>query len=368
MIPKVAFVVDALPGLGGSEKVLLAALELFPDAPIFTLVYNHLAFANTTIAARKVITSFIDRLPLVRTHYRKYLPLMPGAIEQFDLSAYDIILSFSYAVAHGVRTRPGQLHLSYTHTPMRYAWRGIDLNGTYNPANHFTDLLFRSFRAWDVEAVRRVDHLAAVSHWISEWIRRAYGRDSQVIYPPVDIERFHPQPVRNKYYITVSRLVRHKRIDLIVEAFKQLNLPLMIIGEGPEYSRLVRQASPNIQFLGFQNDSVVADLLNHARGFICACEEDFGIAAVEAQAAGCPVIAYQKGGAGETVLDGKTGLLFTTQKVDDLVETVVRFESGAHRFDIHELQRNAARFSKSCFQKEFERFVRNAWESGVGEV
>ena len=355
MTPKVALVVDALPGLGGSEKVSLAVAELFPAAPIYTLVYNRQAFAHTCLADHQVTTSFIDRLPFARTQYRKYLPLMPHAIEQFDLSAYDIILSFSYAVAHGVRTRPGQLHLSYTYTPMRYAWRGIRPDGTHGPAGRLVNLLFRSFRTWDVAAAARVDHFAAVSHWIGDWISQVYGRAAKVIYPPVDIERFQPQPERDEYFVALSRLVPHKRLDLIIEAFNRLKLPLLVIGEGPERRRLFRLACPNIRLMGFQNDDTVANLLSQARGFICATDEDFGIALVEAQASGCPVIAYGKGGALETVQDGQTGLFFEDQSAESLIDAVERFEQNS--FDPHACVQNTARFSKAQFQEEFKMFV-----------
>jgi len=358
--PKVAFVVDALPGMGGAEKVLMASMELFPAAPIYTMMYHRQAFAGTPLASRRVLTSFIDRLPFIQTQYRKYIAMMPKTIERFDLSGFDVILSFSYAVANGVRTKPGQLHLSYTHTPMRYAWRGIHPDGTRRPVSPPVNMIFKSFRAWDSAAAARVDQFATVSCWIQECIQQVYRRDAQVIYPPVDIERFRPLPVREKYYVALSRLVPHKRIDLIVESFKRIKLPLVVIGLGPEFKRLSQEASPNIQFLGSQDDETVEKLLDQARGLICATEEDFGIAMVEAQAAGCPVIAYAKGGALETVKEYQTGLFFSEQTPESLIDAVERFEQIACTFDLQQLISNARRFSKQRFQQELLAFISNA--------
>jgi glycosyltransferase involved in cell wall biosynthesis len=286
-------------------------MDLFPKAPVYTLVYDRAAFENSPIALRQVFTSYLDLLPAAHTQYRKYLPLMPHAIQQFDFREFDVVISFSYALAHGVIIQPGQMHLSYTYTPMRYAWRHFGLNGMKKSHTKLLDFLFLTFRRWDSTAVSHVGHLSSVSHWIKHWVQRVYQRDSTVIYPPVEVERFSPQDQREEYYMTVSRLVAHKRVDLIVEAFNQVKLPLLVVGEGPERSRLERNARTNICFLGFQADVQVASLLNRARGYICACEEDFGISMVEAQAAGCPVIAYGQGGALEIIKVGQTGIFFS---------------------------------------------------------
>ena len=357
MKPKVAFVVDALTAMGGGERVVLHALDLFPDAPLYTLVYNPAAFANTSIAAHPVVSSIIDHLPHSRTRYRSYLPLMMFAIKQFDLSQFDLVISFSYAVAHAVRMRPGQRHLSYTYTPMRYAWRNYSIYGVLPPDNRLVRSFLNFFRKWDAEAVAQVDHFAAVSRDIAGWIHHAYQREAEVIYPPVELHRFQPHRPREKFFITVSRLVAHKHIDLIVEAFSALKLPLVIVGEGPELSRLRRIASPNISFTGYQPDYVVSDLLGRARAYVSAAEEDFGIAIVEAQAAGCPVITYQKGGALETVLDGKTGLFFKEQTADSLCDGVERFMQSRNTFHENILVANAQRFSAERFKDEFSRFT-----------
>jgi len=351
----IAVVVDALPGLGGAEKVLMSALELFPDAPVYSLIYNREAFASSPLADRQVTTSFIERLPFSRSHYRSYLPFMPLAIRSFDLSAYDTILSFSYAVANGVQVAAGQKHLSYTYTPMRYAWSDIGRDGKHRPPSPLLDGFFRCFRAWDVAAANHVEKFASVSDWISRLIQHAYRRPSTVIYPPVEVERFRPQTVRENYFVTVARLVPHKRIDLLVEAFNRMGLPLIIIGDGPEYTGLARRAAGNIRFLGFQPDSVVESLLGRARAYVCPSIEDFGIAMVEAQAAGCPVIAYGKGGAREIVIENQTGLFFDEPTPESLIEATQKFSQM--RFSVHDCSRNAARFNRQRFLSELKGFV-----------
>jgi glycosyltransferase involved in cell wall biosynthesis len=356
----VAFVVDALPVMGGSEKVLLAAIELFPRARIYTLLHRPEKFLGTPLEGRDIVTSFINHLPFARSAYRKYLPLMPGAIEAMDLDGHDLVISFSYAVAHGARVRAGAKHLSYNFTPMRYAWRDLGLDGGRRPGNPMLHWLMQRFRSWDQRAADRVDRFAAVSGATAERIRRAYRREAQVIYPPVELERFRPSPRRDDYYVTIARLVPHKRLDLIVEAFSQMRLPLVVVGEGPEYGRLKRSAGASVRLLGRQPDAVVADLLARARGFVCAAEEDFGIAIVEAQAAGCPVLAYGRGGALETVQEMRTGLFFGEQSLIGLMGAVERFEQMADGFDPDDLTANAKRFSKSRFQEEFSAFVAGA--------
>ena len=349
---------DALAGIGGGERVFLSALELFPGAPVFTLTYVPQVFRDTLVARHPVRPTFIDRLPLAHTHYRTYLPLMPLAIERIDLREFDLVVSFSYAVAHGVRMMmPGQRHISYTHTPLRYAWRNYKIGERLAHDQWLVNWFFRYFRRWDLRSVRQVDQFAAVSRDIAGWIQRVYRREARVIYPPVDLERFQPQHPRDGSYITVSRLVAHKRIDLIVKAFSRLKLPLTIIGDGPELPRLRRMAAPNINFMGYQSDRVVAQCLNRARAFVSASQEDFGIAMVEAQAAGCPVITLGKGGALETVLEGKTGLFYAQQTPESIIEAVERFEPLAASFSPADLVANVQRFGKERFLKEFAIFA-----------
>lgn len=355
--PRTAFVIDALPALGGGEKVLFTGLEAYPEADVFTLVYNKGAFTSSPLANREIRTSYLDTLPLVHRHHRLFLPLMPSAIERFDLREYDRIVCFSYAVAHGVQNYNGARHVSYTYTPMRYAWTDLNINGQLTRKNFLVDGFMRAFRTWDRRAAARVHRFASISRAVSGRIRRAYGRKAPVIYPPVEVARFQPCLERGDYYITVSRLVAHKRIDLLVEAFSRLNLPLVVVGDGPELPRLKKAANSNIQFLGYESDQKVVELLSKARGFVCAAEEDFGIAIVEAQAAGCPVLAYGRGGALETVIEGSTGLFFTEQSPAGLIEAVERFERTVSSFCVEDMQRNARRFSKERFLREFKRFV-----------
>ncbi len=355
--PRVAFVIDALPSLGGGEKVLFTALEAYPQADIFTLVYNEEVFKHTPLANKKVNTSFINLLPLAHSHHRGFLPLMPAAIERFDLRGCDFIVCFSYAVAHGVTNFNSARHVSYTYTPMRYAWTGLNLDGTHKRKNILLDGFMRAFRSWDKRAASRVHQFAAISRSVSQRIADAYQRDSVIIYPPVEVERFQPCSQRGDFYITVTRLVPHKRVELLVKAFTRLKLPLLVIGEGSELPRLKEMAGPNIKFLGYVPDEQVVELMGRARGFVCAAEEDFGIAIVEAQAAECPVIAFRAGGARETVQEGVTGLFFEEQDAGSLIEAVQRFERVRGQFDVEELIQNAQRFNKSRFIEEFRGFV-----------
>lgn len=358
--PRIAFILDALPAVGGGEKTMFAALEVFPQADIFTLIYNRPAFANTPIARKKIITSVLDRLPLAQSHHRLLLPLMPSAIEQFDLCQYDVVVAFSYAVAHGVRVKNRTRHLCYMYTPMRYAWSDINIDGTHSRKNRLLDLAMQKFRKWDHSAARRVHEFGAISREVAGRIQSAYQRESHLIYPPVEVERFSAKGQRRDYFVTLSRLVPHKRIDIVIEAFSRLKLPLKIIGDGPDKNRLQRQVAPNIEFLGYQTEQTVAGLLGSARGFVCAAEEDFGIAIVEAQAAGCPVIAYRGGGALETVLEGETGLFFAEQSVGSLIEAVRRFQNSTDCFRADVMVDNAHRFSKERFKSSFRQFVDSA--------
>jgi glycosyltransferase involved in cell wall biosynthesis len=345
--------------VGGGEKTLFTALEVFPRADVFTLIYNKKAFKNTPLRDKQITTSYLDKLPLAHTHHRMFLPLMPSMIERFDLCQYDAIVSFSYAVAHGVSSNNGPRHISYTYTPMRYAWSDLNLDGTRSRKSRMLNVVLESFRTWDKAAASRVHEFAAISQGIAKRIQFAYQREARVIYPPVDIERFHPHFTgpRGDYFVTLSRLVAHKRIDLIIEAFSRLKLPLKVIGDGPERKRLQRRAGPNVELLGYQPDEIVTRLLQNGRGFVCAAEEDFGIAMVEAQAAGCPVIAYKAGGALETVIDGTTGLFFEEQSAESLGDAVKRFEDLTQCFRNEALIKNAQRFSKTRFTKSCRDFV-----------
>jgi glycosyltransferase involved in cell wall biosynthesis len=355
--PRIAFILDALPAIGGGEKTLFAALEVFPDADIFTLIYNKDGFRYSPIAKKEITTSYLNKLPFAQTHHRLLLPLMPHAIERFDLCRYDTVVSFSYAVAHGVRANSGTRHIAYTYTPMRYAWSDINIDGTHSRKNPLLKFMMNKFRTWDRAAASRVHEYAAIARGIAARIWSAYQREARVIYPPVEIERFSANGKRGNYFVTLSRLVPHKRIDLAIEAFSRLPFPLKVIGDGPQRKRLQQLATANIEFLGYQSEEAVAQLLGGARGFVCAAEEDFGIAVVEAQAAGCPVIAYKGGGVLETVMDGVTGLFFPEQTSASLIDAIKRFEDNSHCFRKQDLLENAQKFNKARFTESFRKFV-----------
>jgi glycosyltransferase involved in cell wall biosynthesis len=360
MKPSLAIVVDALPAMGGAEKTLLAALEIYPDAPVYTLVYNPPAFAGTLLAGRRVETSFIMRMPEVLRWYRYYLPLLPLAMRRFDLSGYERVLSLSYAVAHGARTGAGQIHASYTLTPMRYAWQNTEHPALKGSVGALAGrLILSAFRRWDAGVVQRVDRLASVSRWTADNVRRAYRRDSRVIYPPVSLERFRRLTPCGDFFLAVARLAPMKRLERVVEAFNRLGLPLVVVGDGPERGRLEALAGPTVRLVGGQSDAAVAEWMGRARGLVCAAEEDFGIAMVEAQAAGCPVIALARGGAAEIVQDGETGVLYPEATAEGLADGVRRFERLEREgcFDPGKIRANAERFSKERFQKEIGEFV-----------
>lgn len=359
---RTAIVHEWLSTFGGSERLLAQLLQLFPDANIFALTHFPKNFQNTRLNNIKVQTSFLQNIPCIERHYRKLLPVMPFAIETLDVSQYDLVLSLSHAVAHGVKTHPGQTHISYISTPMRYAWHMRDdylkLHGLTNPlvrlaANGTLSLL----RRWDVFASARSDSLIANSSWTASHIREAWGRESQVIYPSVDTGRFTPSDKREGFYLLVSRLVPYKMATEIVKAFNALGAPLIIVGDGPDLKRIQQIAKENITVMGYQPDSVVTGLMNRAKAFVYMAIEDFGIAMVEAQAAGCPVIAYYKGGASEIVLDGETGVLFKTQSADGLIEAVTRFEGM--NINSKAASSNAARFSEGRFRRELMSHIEN---------
>lgn len=363
----IALVQDALPFLGGAERVLETVAELFPSASVYTLVYEPRAFVGTGLGERRIHTSFIDRLPGAHRNHRAFLPLFPLAIERFDLTAYDIILSAHYAVAHGVLARPDQLHISYTYTPLRQVWHYHHeyLRTLGAPARWVAGPILHYLRMWDRAAADRVDRFLAISDWVAACIWRAYRRRAIVVHPPVDIEAFQPKPGRGDHYIVVARLEPHKRVDLIVDAFARLGRPLLVVGDGSERGRLMDRAPSNVEFLGRVTDAEVADLLARARGLVHAAEEDFGIALVEAQAAGCPVIAYANGGAGEIVEDGHTGVLFRRQTAEAVEEAVLTLER-IPRFRTEDLVRSAQRFSRARFEGELERVMTREWQAFVG--
>jgi glycosyltransferase involved in cell wall biosynthesis len=357
---KTALIHDWLISLGGAEKVLDAIFSIYPS-PIYTLLKREGIFKECSFAQAEILTSFIQKMPFAGQSHRNYLPLFPTAIEQFDLSQYDVLLSSSHAVAKGVEVKEGQLHICYCHTPMRYAW---DLHDQYvRDLQGVKEWLARKtlsyMRKWDV--THQVHHFIANSRYIADRIKRVYGREAEVIYPPVQTELFECSKDKEDFYLTMSRLVPYKRVDLIVEAFSRMpSKKLVVIGDGPEMEKIKKLAGKNVELLGFQSDHVLRQTLSRAKAFVFAAEEDFGIAPVEAQASGTPVIAYGKGGALESVVDGETGIFFQQQTVADLIEAVNRFEQM--EFDPIRIRLNAERFNEKRFKSEFKQFVEEKWE------
>lgn len=360
---RTAILYDWLVTQAGGEHVLADLLEAYPS-PVYTLFHDPAAMRGGPMEKAEIHASFLQRLPFATRLYRNYLPFFPAAIEQFDLSAYEAVLSISHAVAKGALVRPDQMHVCYCLTPMRYAW---DLYHEYlrnlGPVRKLAAAMVLSrMRTWDVASAGRVDYFAAISKTVAERIRRIYGRSSVVIYPPVDVDHFALSPKRGDYFVTVSRLVPYKRVDIIVEAFSSLGLPLVIVGDGPEHARLASKAAANVRFLGRADAGKVRQVVSGARAFVFAAEEDFGIAPVEAQACGVPVVAFGRGGLTETIVDGETGLFFAEQSSAALRETVARFMKMEAGFDPERIRHNAERFSKKRFLKEFRNFFSDCQE------
>ncbi|WP_278912597.1 glycosyltransferase [Deinococcus wulumuqiensis] len=355
----IAFIHDWLSGgNAGAEKVLNEMLRAVPGTPVYTLVHKPEDFTGTPLEQTEVHTSAIQHWPKGVSHYRTYLPFMPYQIEQFDLTAYDTIVSSSHAVAKGVLVGAGQLHISYVHSPIRYAW---DLYQQYLREANLTSgfkatlakLALHYIRLWDHSTANRVDVFLANSEYVARRIWRTYRRPARVLYPPVDVDRFDHTRPREEFYFTMSRFVPYKKIDLIVETFTRLGKPLVVIGTGPDFDKVKALAGPNVQLLGRQPDEVVADYMARCKAFVFAADEDFGIVPVEAQAAGAPVIAYGKGGTLETVVADQTGVFFGQQNVESLSRAVALFESKADSFNAGVIRRHAEKFRPERFRAEF---------------
>lgn len=352
---RVALVADWLNQAGGAERVLTELHRMFPEAPVFTSVFDASAFPDR-LQGWDVRPSFLQRVPGARRRHRPFLPLMPLAFEQFDLRPFDLIISTSSACAKGVIPRPDALHLCYCHTPCRYIW---DLRHDYVQGRIAAPLIApvaHWLRIWDRLSSDRVDHFIANSRETEGRIRRHYRRESEVIHPPVDVDRIRPDGREpDDFYLVVSRLVTYKRIDLAIEACNRLGRPLVVVGDGPARRRLEAVAGPTVRFAGRLGDAEVARLYARCRGFLFPGLEDFGIAPVEAQAAGRPVVAFGRGGATETVLDGQTGVLFDEQSTEALTAAIERFERT--RFDPAACRRNAECFDRRAFHLHFRRTV-----------
>lgn len=373
---KTAIIHEWLLSYAGSEKVLKHIVELFPEADLFSIVDFLSDDLRGFILNKKVRTSFIQKLPLARRNYRNYLALMPFAVRNLDLSGYDLIISSAHTAAKGVKKRKGQLHISYCHTPMRYIW---DLEHQYlqetgmdkGIKSKLLKFFFNRLRKWDVATAREVDYFIANSTYIKDRIYRAYKRDAIVIYPPVETENFQLKKNSDDFFITVSRMVPYKRIDLIVEAFSRLGLPLIVVGDGPDFIKIKKKASRNVELMGYLRDDVLKIYLRKARAFVFAAEEDFGIAPVEAQACGIPVVAYGRGGIQDTVIPLKqsggedqqrdfpppTGIFFNEQTPASLMRAIERFETVEDIFDPREIRRNAERFNTVRFRNELKGFI-----------
>lgn len=369
--PNVGIVADWLVTYAGAERVIKEFLDIFPESELYSIVDFLQPEARNELHGKHAVTSFIQNLPKSKNNYQKYLPLMPLAIEQLDVSSHDIILSSSHAVAKGILTGPDQLHISYVHSPIRYAW---DLQHQYLREAGFNKgikafivkYLLHKIRLWDYRTANGVDHFIANSQFISRRIKKVYNRESTVIYPPVDVERFTLNDKKEDYYFTASRMVPYKRIDLIVEAFSKMpEKKLIVIGDGSEISKVKSKASKNVEILGYQPNHIMLEHMQNAKAFVFAAEEDFGITPVEAQACGTPVIAFGKGGSLETIrplgVDNPTGLFFSEQTIESIISQVNAFEQNVDIFEPENCRLNSLRFSSSRFKNEMDNFIKDKW-------
>ena len=362
---KVALVHDWLTGMRGGERCLEVFGELFPDADLYTLLHVP-GSVSPAIERRRIVTSFIQRLPQAERRYRHYLPLFPAAVRAFDLRGYDLVLSSSHAVAKSVRVPAGALHVCYCFTPMRYVW---DLYDDYfGPRAGLAARLVMPpvaawLRRWDRRTAAGVDHFVAISRLVAARIRRTYGRDADVIYPPVDVSRFRMDEAPGDFYLVVSALTPYKRVDLAVEACNRLGRRLVVVGSGPEDRRLRALAGPTVELLGWRDDAQTAELYARCRALLFTPLEDFGITPLEAMAAGRPVIAFGEGGARETVVppgegEPPTGLFFARQTAEDLVDAIRLFEASAHQFEPKALRRRAEAFDRPLFRERIHAYLR----------
>jgi glycosyltransferase involved in cell wall biosynthesis len=356
---KIAVVHDWLVTNAGAEKVLKAILDIYPDADVFSLV-DFLSDTDREVVlhGKYAKTSFIQKLPFSKKHFRNYLPLFPKAIESFDLSSYDLIISSSWAVAKGIKKSKNQLHICYCHTPIRYAW---DLYDEYTSnltwlKKFLVQHTLKYIRKWDLSTINRVDYFIANSKFVQKRIQKTYNRGSKVIYPPVDIEKFSLYKQKEDFYLTASRLVPYKKTKLIVEAFNTMpNKKLVVIGAGEEFEEIKKIAKKNVTLLGYCEDAVLVENMQKAKAFVYAAVEDFGIVPIEAQACGTPVIALNDGGTAETITNGLNGIHFEEQNIESIINAVERFEDL--EFDTDKITKNINSYSVSRFKQEIKKFV-----------
>jgi glycosyltransferase involved in cell wall biosynthesis len=363
---KIAIVHDFLYTYAGAERVLEQMLHVYPEADIFSL-FDFLPEDNREFIHNKTVkTSIIQHIPTSRRNHRRLLPFMPLAIEQLDVSGYDLVISSSYVAAKGILTRPDQMHICYCHSPVRFAW---DLQNQYlseaGMVRGLKSMLARSIlhyiRMWDVRSANGVDLFLANSRFIAWRIDKVYRRTAEVVYPPVDTGFFSFYPTKRDFYLTVCRMVPYKRVEIIVRGFAKMpDKQLYVIGEGPEYDRIAKVCPPNVRMLGAQHSESLRSYMQEARAFVYAAEEDFGIVAVEAQACGTPVIAFGRGGLIETVIPGETGVFFPEQTADSIVETVATFES-INTWNAARIRAQAERFSTAAFHDNFKNAIENAY-------
>lgn len=366
---KVAIVQEWLVTVGGSDKVVKAILDVFPDADIYTLVAKKKVCDELGIPWEKVHTSFIQKMPLGTKKHRAYLPLFPFAIEQFDLRGYDVVISSSHCVAKGVLTKADQLHICYCHSPIRYCW---DMYNEYLEESHLDKgfkswlvrLMLHPIRQFDAIAGSRVDYYISNSDYVGQRIRKTYRRKATTIHPNIDISNFELCNDKQEYYLASSRLVAYKKIDTIIEAFNQMpDKKLVVIGGGPNLEAYRKLANDNVTVMGYQPFDVLKDKMQHAKAFVFAADEDFGMIPIEAQSCGTPVIAYGHGGSLETVNGGKTGLFFNEQTPEAIVEAVNKFEAmGSQPFAPADCRQWAEGFSEKRFKREIKEFVEEKYE------
>lgn len=361
---KVAIIHEWLVTVGGADKVTKAILDVFPEADIFTLIAKKDICDELGIPWERVHTSFIQKLPFSTKKHRLYLPLFPMAVEQFDMRGYDVVISSSHCVAKGVLTKEDQLHICYCHSPIRYVW---DMYHEYLEESHLTKglkswlarCLLHGIRKWDMLSSFRVDYFISNSDYVGRRIKKTYRRDATTIHPNIDISKFELCTDKENYYLTSSRLVSYKKIDIVIEAFNKMpDKRLFVIGGGPHLEKYQKMAGSNITVMGYQPFAVLKEKMQHAKAFIFAADEDFGMIPIEAESCGTPVIAYGHGGSLETVSEGETGLFFNEQTPVAIMEAVNRFESlGEMPFDYHVCRRWAGGFSEERFKKEIRLFV-----------
>ncbi|MDU9363934.1 glycosyltransferase family 4 protein [Klebsiella sp. 141203] len=371
----VGIVADWFITYAGSEKVVAELIKSYPESHLYSVV-DFLSSENKKhFQNKEITTTFIQRLPKAKKKYQTYLPLMPIAIEQLDVSKHDVILSSSHAVAKGVLTGPDQLHISYVHSPIRYAW---DLQHQYlreagldhGLKGMIAKLILHKMRMWDYRTANGVDHFIANSQFIARRIKKVYGREADVIYPPVDVNRFLLNEDKEDYFFTASRLVPYKRIDLIVEAFSHMpDRKLVVVGDGPEMQKIKSKATANIEILGYQSNEIMQEHMRNAKAFVFAAEEDFGITPVEAQSCGTPVIAFGKGGSLETVrpfgVDNPTGILFDKQDVASVIDAVQKFETMQDQILPNDCRAHALKFSTERFNQEIAEYVNSKYSEFI---